>query len=184
MLTGVILAAGRGSRLDRFTAVIPKSMSYLPRGRFLIDYQIDYLLSAGALPILIVVGYLGEDIEGYAARKYPQCRIIRQSGSLGTAADGLIELKNLIDGDFLVIHGDHYFSENPIPTLLRDYRKGAVTFLLDPPSKSSSFGYGQRCLVSRTWSILKYPLLASTETERKGGNKEMVLVDGCMTLPA
>lgn len=57
-MDGLILAAGRGTRLGPLGERLPKALLYLPGGR-LIDYQIQLLQQSGIDRIFVVVGHLG-----------------------------------------------------------------------------------------------------------------------------
>lgn len=60
----IILAAGRGSRLDELTRDKPKGMVEF-QGKPLIKWQIDSMRSAGIEDIAIVTGYKNELYDGY-----------------------------------------------------------------------------------------------------------------------
>lgn len=61
-MKGIILAAGRGSRLKNFTHDKPKCMVEL-KGKPLLEYQIQALTGSGIEDIAIVSGYLKEKIK-------------------------------------------------------------------------------------------------------------------------
>jgi choline kinase len=62
-MQGLILAAGRGSRMNALTRDIPKCLTPLA-GRPLLDWQIDALHAGGVESIGVVRGYLGHLIDG------------------------------------------------------------------------------------------------------------------------
>src|SRR5262245_57347642 len=62
-LVGVILAAGRGSRMKQATAERPKCLTPLA-GSALIDWQVGALQRAGLARVLVVRGYRGELLTG------------------------------------------------------------------------------------------------------------------------
>jgi L-glutamine-phosphate cytidylyltransferase len=61
-MIGVILAAGKGSRIESITNGLPKSFLLLG-GKRLIDHQIDTLRKSGISKIVIVIGYKSELFE-------------------------------------------------------------------------------------------------------------------------
>ena len=61
-MRGLILAAGRGSRLYPYTEECPKALTELA-GKPLIQWQIDAMRTAGIDDIVIVNGYLAEMLE-------------------------------------------------------------------------------------------------------------------------
>ncbi|MFZ5427690.1 MAG: NTP transferase domain-containing protein [Thermodesulfobacteriota bacterium] len=60
----VILAAGRGSRMEELTRLKPKCLLELA-GKPLLEWQLAALRAAGASGVTVVTGYRGEMIAGY-----------------------------------------------------------------------------------------------------------------------
>lgn len=58
----IILAAGRGSRMEQLTANQPKCLTVFDQ-RSLLDWQIDSLKKAGIVELAIVRGYLGSMLQ-------------------------------------------------------------------------------------------------------------------------
>ncbi|MEM2438494.1 MAG: sugar phosphate nucleotidyltransferase, partial [Candidatus Bathyarchaeia archaeon] len=63
-MRAVILAAGRGARLHPYSESIPKSLIKV-LGKPLIENTILVLKRAGIKDIIIVIGYLGDQIKRY-----------------------------------------------------------------------------------------------------------------------
>lgn len=63
-MKGIILAAGRGSRLNRLTADKPKPLVELA-GKPLFEWQLSAMQQAGISDITVITGYLGEQFEGF-----------------------------------------------------------------------------------------------------------------------
>ncbi len=62
--TGVILAAGRGTRINPLSSVIPKPL--LPIcNKPVMQYQIEAMRDAGIRDILVIIGHLGEQIRDH-----------------------------------------------------------------------------------------------------------------------
>lgn len=59
MIKGIILAAGRGSRMGALTTEQPKCMTVLD-GKPLVQWQLDALSGGGVQKVAIVRGYLGD----------------------------------------------------------------------------------------------------------------------------
>jgi NDP-sugar pyrophosphorylase family protein len=179
-LEAVVLAAGRGSRLNPLTEIVPKALLRLPGGS-LIDHIIRNLMNVDLQDIYIVCGHLGDDISKYVNRHYPRCKIVEQVTEIGTAADGLLAIRDYVKGDFLVVHGDHFFSENPFVGTISRHIPGTITLLVQDAKMCSSFGYCQRCLYDPATSEISYAL--DRLPQLNSGLIEGVLVDGCMILP-
>ena len=61
-MQAIILAAGRGSRMDKLTQDKPKCMVQLA-GKSLLNWQVESLKSAGILSIVAVCGYMADKIK-------------------------------------------------------------------------------------------------------------------------
>ncbi len=69
-MRGIVIAAGMGLRMGRYTAEMPKCM--LPvNGRPLIEFCVEALREAGCTDVTIITGHLGEKIHA------PGCRRLR-----------------------------------------------------------------------------------------------------------
>ena len=61
-MLGVILAAGRGTRLMPVTAEKPKALVEVGRGLTLLELSVRSLLASGLRELVVVVGHLGEAV--------------------------------------------------------------------------------------------------------------------------
>ena len=68
-MKAVILAAGRGTRIESATHGLPKSLLEFG-GQAILDYQIEALWAAGISQIGIVIGHRGERIVEHIARNF------------------------------------------------------------------------------------------------------------------
>ena len=103
-MKAVILAAGKGERLEPLTDYLPKAL--LPIGnKPIIEHQIEILRRLGVDEIAVVVGYLKEKIkERFGDNvKYFEDKLIK-----GTAT-ALLAAKNFIDDNFILLYGDVFF---------------------------------------------------------------------------
>lgn len=113
----VILAAGRGTRMNELTAEVPKPMLEI-KGKPILAYKIE------ALPeeideVIFVVGYLGNQIQKYFGESYTGKKIsyVVQEELNGTG--GAVHLvKDLIKNDFLVMMGDDLYSKDDVSRLI------------------------------------------------------------------
>ena len=188
MAEGVILAAGRGSRLGNVTVKVPKPLLTFMDGDKLLDVQIRYYLEANVEPIYVVAQYKIEEIQSWIHQKgYPSCVVVKQKAKLGTAADGILAVAKYVHDDFLVIHADHFISYNPFHELLDSHHSGQITFLVeDPGSEFNSLGYGRqpgaagrgRCSLDRETRDVNF-----TKSEPQNCSNDVIWVDGCYLLP-
>lgn len=113
--SAIILAAGRGSRLDAHTARRPKCLVSLG-GRCLLDWQIDALHAAGIDDIAIVAGYRAERVSQVA--RVP-VKINPAWQSSGPVASLLAATPAEYRDGFLLVYADSLFH----PSLIGELRR-------------------------------------------------------------
>lgn len=136
-MKAVILAAGEGRRLRPFTETMPKVM--LPvANKPVLEYVIDAVKTSGINEIVLVVGYKKEVIMDYF-KDYEDINItyVIQEKQLGTA-HALLQTKDLIDGDFLVLSGDNIIDHRGIEKLLKE--KSKYSMLIKEHVHPSKYG--------------------------------------------
>ncbi|MDQ3023729.1 MAG: sugar phosphate nucleotidyltransferase [bacterium] len=107
-MKGLILAAGRGTRLLPLTDVCSKPMVPLA-GRALIHHALDKLVAAGIIDIGIVVGDNEEELRGGIFRADAQLTFIRQPEPLGLAHAVSFAREFTGDDDFVMLLCDNVF---------------------------------------------------------------------------
>ena len=116
---GVILAAGKGSRLQPFSEHSPKPL--LPiLNRPLMEYQIRSMVQVGITDILIVIGHLGQAFRttlGDGSQLGAKITYVDQTSLLGIA-HALGRLEKFITRPFLLFLGDIFFLPQDISPLL------------------------------------------------------------------
>ena len=129
-IMGVILAAGKGSRIYPFGDRYPKSM--LPIcNKPLIHYQIELMKQLDIKEIVIVVGHLKEDIIDYlkdGSSFGVNIKYIDQRERLGLA-HAVVQIENYIDRPFVLLLGDIYCIYKEAKSILNIFKKcndGAV----------------------------------------------------------
>lgn len=109
-MIGVILAAGRGSRLGDATESLPKPLMAVA-GRTCLDFAIEALLAV-ADNVIVVTGYRAELIENHIAREWPNAPV-RTVRNIQLEAGNLTSLgaaRPLIGGEsFVLTNADHLF---------------------------------------------------------------------------
>lgn len=126
---GVILAAGRGSRMKELTKQMPKCLLKLA-GRPLLHWQLDALRCAGLERILVVRGYQAEMISGNFETVdnilWAKTNMIQ---TLLCAFSHIIEL-GLGDADILVSYADIVYHPEHVQKLLSE-RKNDISLAYD-----------------------------------------------------
>lgn len=107
----IILAAGRGSRLQELTDKTPKPL-LLYHGKPIIEYLIEYLLALKIKDIYVVTGYLGEQFDYLKDKvKLIHNHDWQEGNNITSIAAALPVL-----GNSLIINGDVIMTENVLQT--------------------------------------------------------------------
>jgi UDP-N-acetylglucosamine diphosphorylase/glucosamine-1-phosphate N-acetyltransferase len=115
MRQAVILAAGEGQRLRPFTVNRPKVMLFIA-GKPILQYVIEALAQNGIRDIALVVGYRKEQVLDYFGSGEAfgvDLTYVTQQRQLGTA-HALVQAKEKIRDDFLVLPGDNLIAADTI----------------------------------------------------------------------
>ncbi len=115
MRQAVILAAGEGQRLRPFTVNRPKVMLFIA-GKPILQYVIEALAQNGIRDIALVVGYRKEQVLDYFGSGEAfgvGLTYVTQQRQLGTA-HALVQAKEKIKDDFLVLPGDNLIAADTI----------------------------------------------------------------------
>ncbi|NOS99843.1 MAG: NTP transferase domain-containing protein [Phycisphaerales bacterium] len=134
---GVILAAGRGTRMAPFSDRYPKPL--LPiLNKPLICHQIEYLRDMGAGRIVVVIGHLGHEIAQHLGRGEAfgvQIDYVEQRDSLGIA-HAVMQLEPHIQRPFAMLLGDIYFdmdrSIDPLARMRDESAAGLLAIMNEP----------------------------------------------------
>ena len=108
-MQAVVLAGGLGTRLRPMTESVPKPM--VPVGdRPFLEYILRHLAEHGFGDVLVLLGYLGEQIEKYfgdGARLGLRLTYAREQSLLGTAG-ALRNALAKLEPEFLLLYGDSF----------------------------------------------------------------------------
>jgi glucose-1-phosphate thymidylyltransferase len=128
---GVILAAGRGTRMGSLGQECPKAL--LPVGnRPLIEHHLEALRDADIRDVFLVVGHRGDRIEdavGDGGRHGVRVGYVEQGTPLGSA-HAVGRLADRIDSRFVLLLGDYYLSGLDLPRLLQRSEALAASVLV------------------------------------------------------
>lgn len=117
-MKAMLLAAGRGERMRPLTDTTPKPL-LLVNGKSLIEYQLEKLVAAGFIDIVINHAYLGEQIVqklGNGTKYGAQITYSPEPEILGTAG-GIVNALPLLGFEpFLVVNSD-VWTDFPFQTL-------------------------------------------------------------------
>ena len=120
---GVILAAGKGTRMQPFSAHYPKPILPLG-GKPLIVHQLEILAEIGVTDIVIVIGHLGHEVVsalGDGSRYGVEIDYVEQEETLGIA-HALSGLERHVNRPFLLLLGDIYFETSEFGTMVEMFQ--------------------------------------------------------------
>jgi len=129
-LIGVILAAGKGSRIQPLNLYLPKPL--LPVcNKPIIQYQLEDMRNIGVQEVIIVVGHLKEEIISYfgdGSSLGLHIRYVEQRETLGIA-HAVAQLENEVNSPFILFLGDIFLVPKNLQAMERMFwerRAGAV----------------------------------------------------------
>jgi NDP-sugar pyrophosphorylase family protein len=128
----VILAAGKGTRMDNLTVNTPKPLLQY-QDKNLLEHKLE-IIPSSISEIIIVIGYLGNKIKEYFGESYKNIpiRYIEQKEIKGTA-HALWQCKDFLNEPFIVLMGDDLYSAYDIKTLINLENTWAVLTYPDVP---------------------------------------------------
>jgi N-acetyl-alpha-D-muramate 1-phosphate uridylyltransferase len=116
--TGMVLAAGLGTRLRPLTDAKPKALVTV-QGRTLLDRALDHLDAVGVKRAVVNVHHKAEMVERHLAdRKAPAITISREPALLDTGGGVANALPHLGE-PFFVVNGDAVWLNGRVPALTR-----------------------------------------------------------------
>ena len=106
----IILAGGKGTRLQAVVKDVPKPMAPVAERPFL-TYLLDQLNQAGIEKVYLSVGYKHEVITNHFGAQYKdiQLNYVVENEPLGTGGGIKLAAKQVTSDNFYVINGDTYF---------------------------------------------------------------------------
>ena len=130
-LQGVILAAGKGTRIQPFSQGTPKPM--LPvLDRPLLVWQIETMRELGVREIVIVIGHLGHHVVsrlGDGSSLGVSLSYVEQENVLGIA-HAVAQLERYVERSFLLFLGDIFFETEDLGSMLELYAQDGVDAVL------------------------------------------------------
>lgn len=138
-MKAVILAAGEGTRLRPFTASEPKVMIPVAN-KPILHFIVESLVENGITDIIMVVGYKRTRIMSYFGNGEEfgaHIDYVNEEKQLGTA-HALLQAKDKVDEQFIVLPGDNIISKSTIKDLLKDLHDNAV--LITRSSETAKYG--------------------------------------------
>ncbi|MBD5444740.1 MAG: phosphocholine cytidylyltransferase family protein [Lachnospiraceae bacterium] len=119
-MKAIILAAGQGTRLKKYTENLPKGMlSFM--GKTIIERQIEMYRKCGIENIIVVRGFAAEKIT-YEGIKY----YMNEDYANTNMVESLMAAKSEFDDDIVVSYSDILFEEEMLKTMMKSKADFAV----------------------------------------------------------
>ncbi|MDQ2074233.1 UTP--glucose-1-phosphate uridylyltransferase AglF [Haloarcula sp. H-GB4] len=142
-MKAVVLAAGKGTRLQPLTDDLPKALVQVD-GKPLLTHCLDELVSLDADEFVIAVGYRQKQIIDYYGNSYDGVPItyVHQEEPAGLA-HALLQAEPEIEDDFMLMLGDNVFRGN-LSTVVQRQREQRVdcAFLVEEVPEKEASRYG------------------------------------------
>lgn len=142
-MDGVVLAAGKGTRLRPLTEDKPKGMVEV-NGKPILTHCFEQLVELGANRLVVVVGYLKEQIIDYYGDGFAGVPITyaHQREQLGLA-HALLTAEDHVSDDFMLMLGDNIFQAN-LGDVVQRHREERVdaAFLVEEVPWDDASRYG------------------------------------------
>ncbi len=124
--TVVVFAAGLGTRMGQLTKTRPKPL-ILVQGKPFLYYLLSNIKQAGFSRIILVTGYLAEQIDEFVKQyqdEFPLIETVNQWQMFGRDKQGsllpLLTAKHLLSGDdFVVVMGDNLYATSDLKNCRR-----------------------------------------------------------------
>jgi N-acetyl-alpha-D-muramate 1-phosphate uridylyltransferase len=116
--SGMVLAAGLGTRMRPITDRIPKPLVTLG-GKALLDHALDRLRDAGVPRAVVNVHYKAEMIARHIEGRQQPAVALSVEGELLETGGGILKALHLLDQVFYVVNADIFWLDGKLPALLR-----------------------------------------------------------------
>ncbi|MCX6782638.1 MAG: NDP-sugar synthase [Candidatus Levybacteria bacterium] len=157
-MQGVILAGGKGTRLQPLTNSVPKLLIEI-NNEPLIAHLLRHLKQNGCNDIIICTGHLGDKISHHLETNSYDMTIhqSRETKPLGTGG-ALESIKNSLEDDFFILYGDVYTSID-LKKMHEFHKKknAAITAVIHPTSHPEDSDLVELDSNFRITRILKKP---------------------------
>ncbi|MDD5193372.1 MAG: sugar phosphate nucleotidyltransferase [Candidatus Nanoarchaeia archaeon] len=160
-MKALILAGGRGSRLNKLTENRNKSMIRLFE-KPLIEYNLEHAFEAGVSEIIIVVGYKKEEIIKYVGNEYKGIKIKYVNISEDKIKEGLvtgIEVAKEAIGksDFMLMLADEILVDADLKNMIKKFRKEEIIAVCGITFEEDKLSIGKTysAMINEDWRVFR-----------------------------
>ncbi|MBC7553575.1 MAG: NTP transferase domain-containing protein [Taibaiella sp.] len=132
-MKAIIPVAGAGTKLRPLTYTQPKALIPIA-GKTILGVIVDQLIDAGVNEFIFVIGYLGEKIQRYIEKRYPDlsCSFVTQNDRRGTG-HAIWLTRDIVGGDeVMIVLGDTVCDYNVKEILASNVSQIGVRKVDDP----------------------------------------------------
>jgi MurNAc alpha-1-phosphate uridylyltransferase len=116
--TGMVLAAGLGTRLRPITDATPKPLVRI-RGRALLDHAIDRLQAVGVETVVVNTHHKASQIAAHLAARVDPAITLSHEEELLETGGGVVKALPLLDQRFYVVNSDVFWLDGKVAALQR-----------------------------------------------------------------
>lgn len=134
-MKAIIPVAGAGTKLRPHTYTQPKALIPLA-GKTILNIIVDQLHEAGINEFIFIIGYLGEKIQDYVTKYYPDltCHFVHQNDRLGTGHAVALTRELVGDDEVFIVLGDTIAEFDMAEVMASPYSMLGVKKVDDPRS--------------------------------------------------
>jgi len=161
----IIPVAGAGTKLRPLTYTQPKALIPIA-GKTILSVIVDQLLEAGVTEFVFVIGYLGEKIQRYIAKTYPNLSytLVNQSDRRGLGHAIWLTREAVQNEEVLIVLGDTICDYNVKEILSSNISQIGVKKVDDP----RSFGVAELDEQDKVLKVVEKPLIPKSNMAMVG----------------
>lgn len=164
-MKAIIPVAGAGTKLRPLTYTQPKALIPIA-GKTILSVIVDQLLDAGVKDFVFVIGYLGEKIQRYISKTYPNLSytLVTQNDRIGTGHAIWLTREAVDDDELLIVLGDTICDYNVNEILNSEVSQIGVRKVDDP----RSFGVAELDSNDKVLKVVEKPLIPKSNMAMVG----------------
>jgi glucose-1-phosphate thymidylyltransferase len=161
----IIPVAGAGTKLRPLTYTQPKALIPIA-GKTILSVIVDQLLDAGVTEFVFVIGYLGEKIQRYIAKTYPDLSytLVTQNDRRGTGHAIWLTREAIKEDEVFIVLGDTICDYNVKEVLGSSVSQIGVRKVDDP----RSFGVAEIDNKDKVLKVVEKPLIPKSNMAMVG----------------
>ncbi len=164
-MKAIIPVAGAGTKLRPLTYTQPKALIPLA-GKTILSVIVDQLLEAGVTDFVFVIGYLGEKIQRYISKTYPNLSytLVNQNDRRGTGHAIWLTRDAVQDDEVMIVLGDTVCDYNVKEVMNSSVSQIGVRKVDDP----RSFGVAELDDKDNVLKMVEKPLIPKSNMAMVG----------------